>query len=94
MCTTAEAQFIPDGEVGTEPRHLAGNFSDLQSQLVGGGEAKHLIRLSRFNCFSFALGLIQASISLHLGYLGMFEVGVDPGEHGEDKGRGFAGSRL
>ena len=52
MCTTAEAQCAPDGEVGTEPRHLAGNFSNLQSQLVSGGETEHLVKLPKIK-FAF-----------------------------------------
>ena len=50
MCTTT--QCIPDGEVGTEPRHLAGNFSNLQSQLVSGGETEHLVNLPKIK-FAF-----------------------------------------
>ena len=42
MCTTAKTQCAPDGEVGTEPRHLAGNFANLQGQLIGGGQTKYL----------------------------------------------------
>ena len=52
VCATAEAQCAPDGEVGTEPRHLAGNFSNLQSQLVSGGETEHLVKLPKIK-FAF-----------------------------------------